>query len=117
METTIEKIQKPSAGMPSAYPKLLSDLKDRIRVAQIKVNLNVNRELVRLYWEIGETIVERQKNENWGARVIEKLGEDLQKAFPGIEGFSRRNIFRMRAFYQSYQTDKSIKMLERLWNE
>ena len=58
--------------------------------------------MILLYWSIGQTIVHRQKKNGWGTGVIEKLGKDIQKAFPGVEGFSRTNVFRMRAFYLAY---------------
>lgn len=89
--------------LPKEYPELLKNLKKRIQTAQLKAAIAVNQELITLYWDIGKAIVERQKNEKWGAGVIEKLGTDLQNAFPGIEGFSRTNIFRMRAFYLAYE--------------
>lgn len=86
----------------SAYRALLMDIKARIRVAQIKASLSVNRELIQLYWDIGGLIVDRQRAEGWGKSVVEKLASDVQKAFPGIEGFSPRNIWRMRAFHLAW---------------
>src|ERR1700722_11467451 len=58
-----------------------------------------------LYWNIGKTITEKQETSDWGTSIIEKLAKDLQNAFPGIEGFSRTNIFRMRAFYTAYRNN------------
>ena len=78
---------------------LLTDIKARIRVSQIKASLSVNRELIRLYWDIGGLIVSRQRAEGWGKSVVEKLASDVQRAFPGIEGFSPRNIWHMRSFH------------------
>ncbi len=66
--------------------------------------LSVNRELIQLYWEIGRLIVERQEREGWGRAVVERLADDIQSAFPGMGGFSRSNVFRMRAFYLAYCT-------------
>jgi hypothetical protein len=66
---------------PAAYAVLLNDLKGRIRTAQVKATLAVNREMIGLYWDIGRTIVERQKAEGWGKSVVERLGTDLQKEF------------------------------------
>ncbi len=51
----------------------------------------------------GEIIVEKQEKSGWGTKIIEKLAKDIQNAFPSIEGFSRTNTFRMRAFYIAYQ--------------
>lgn len=53
--------------LPSTYPQLLADIKTRICRARTKAALSVNSELIRLYWEIGGAIVERQRLEGWGA--------------------------------------------------
>jgi hypothetical protein len=99
-------------GLPavpsSGYRALLTDIKARIRVAQIKASLSVNRELIQLYWDIGGLIVNRQRAEGWGKSVVEKLASDVQKEFPGIEGFSPRNIWRMRAFYLAWAHSEPV---------
>ena len=96
-------LREPAADIPLAsYAALLNDLKGRIRTAQVKANLAVNRELLGLYWDIGQTIVERQKAEGWGKSIVDRLGADLQKEFPGESGFSPRNIWRMRSFYLAW---------------
>ena len=93
---------KPCDLEPSGYAELLAALKERIATARLEAALAVNAELVSLYWGIGQAIVERQQSARWGQSVVERLVEDLQKEFPGIEGFSPRNIWRMRAFYLAY---------------
>jgi len=50
-------VKPPLAGLPSGYAKFLEDVKSRIRTAQVKAALSVNRELILLYWDIGKTIV------------------------------------------------------------
>jgi predicted nuclease of restriction endonuclease-like (RecB) superfamily len=87
---------------PGGYDDFLRDLKDRIHTAQVRAALSVNRELVRLYWQIGRDITARQAEQGWGQAVIRRLAADLQSAFPGIEGFSPRNLERMRAFFLAY---------------
>jgi hypothetical protein len=74
------------------YPLLLEDLRSRIRAAQTRASLSVNRELVLLYWEIGQRILESQQREGWGAKVIDRLATDLRSSFPETTGFSRRNL-------------------------
>ncbi len=74
-------------------------LKERIRSAQLRAAQAVNRELIELYWQIGRSIVERQRSDGWGKSVVERLAKDLQAEFPGMSGFSPRNVWRMRAFY------------------
>ena len=78
--------------IPTGYAELLDEIKGRIRSAQIKAVLAVNSELIVLYWSIGRDIVQRQRREGWGKSVVERLGRDIQAAFPGIAGFSARNI-------------------------
>ncbi|MCB1181091.1 MAG: DUF1016 family protein [Chlamydiia bacterium] len=103
-DKTVAKRASSSAAQDlKGYKELLQDIKKRVKTSQIKAAVAVNRELIQLYWEIGRSIHIKQEKEGWGAHVIEKLAKDLQSAFPGIEGFSRRNIFRMRAFYQAYE--------------
>ncbi len=87
---------------PASYAKFISSLKVRIHSSQLKAVVAANRELIKLYWEIGKAIVEKQEQEGWGSKVLERVAKDLQREFTRIEGFSRANIFRMRAFYRAY---------------
>jgi len=84
------------------YGELLADLKSRIREAQLRAAVAANREMISLYWDIGRTIAERQDREGWGTSIIEQLGRDLRAAFPEVQGFSARNLWRMRALYRAY---------------
>jgi len=93
------------SGLPAGYSDFLEDLKTRIRAAQVKAALPVNRELIELYWHIGRSIVERQRAEGWGKSVVERLSRDVQVAFPGVGGFSSSNIWRMRSFYAAWRSE------------
>lgn len=74
------------------YAELFNSVKTRIRQAQYEALKAVNKELIMLYWDIGRMIVVRQEKEGWGKAVVETLAVDLQKEFPGVQGFSSRNI-------------------------
>lgn len=87
---------------PAGYADWLAELKSRIHTAQQRATLAVNRELVVLYWQIGRDILARQAEQGWGARVIERLAEDLRTAFPDMKGFSPRNLKYMRAFAEAW---------------
>ena len=87
---------------PEGYAEWLADLKSRIHTAQQRATLSVNRELVLLYWQIGQDILARQSAQGWGAKVIERLALDLRAAFPDMKGFSPRNLKYMRAFAQAW---------------
>jgi predicted nuclease of restriction endonuclease-like (RecB) superfamily len=89
--------------IPSDYPEFLRDLKTRIQSRQSQAVLAVNRELITLYWEIGQQIVERQEHSGWGDHVLAQLERDLKREMLGLEGFSRRNLYRMRSFYLAYR--------------
>ena len=91
----------------SDYLPFLNELKDQIRKAQLRAGLAANRELIYLYWNIGRSILERQKKEGWGAKIIDRLSDDLKKEFPNMRGFSARNLKYMRAFAEIWQ-DKAI---------
>ena len=91
------------------YDHFLQALKERIRTAQIRAALAVNRELVMLYWQIGQEIRLRQQAQGWGAKVISKLAKDLQKAFPDMKGFSRTNLLYMRAFAEAYPDEQIVQ--------
>ena len=75
----------------STYPALLAGIKKRIRSAQVQASLAVNQELILLYWGIGKEILDRQELEGWGTKVIERLAQDLQGAFPEMRGLSTRS--------------------------
>ncbi|MDD4978574.1 MAG: PDDEXK nuclease domain-containing protein [Gallionella sp.] len=87
---------------PEGYADWLADLKARIHSAQQRATLAVNRELVLLYWQIGRDILARQSAQGWGAKVIERLAQDLRAAFPDMKGFSPRNLKYMRAFAEAW---------------
>jgi predicted nuclease of restriction endonuclease-like (RecB) superfamily len=85
--------------LPDDYLPVLADLKRRIAAAQTRAGLAVNRELIALYWHVGKTIAQRQMRVGWGEAVVERLAHDLRQSFPDLQGFSARNIWRMRAFF------------------
>ena len=90
------------------YRLFIENIKSKIRAAQVKASFSVNAELIQLYWEIGRSVIDRQNKDGWGSSVIEQMSRDIQKEFPGIEGFSSSNISRMRAFYLAWKDIKTI---------
>lgn len=93
------------------YDSFLNDLKVRIRSAQVKALLSVNRELVQLYWSIGKSIVEQQENAGWGKAVVENLAKDLKNEFPEVKGLSSRNLWDMRRFYEAYRHHSNLRQV------
>lgn len=95
--------------LPPDYAAWLAELNRRIHSAQQRATLAVNRELVLLYWQIGRDILERQNREGWGAKVIERLAQDLRSAFPDMKGFSPRNLKYMRAFAEAWPDEAIVQ--------
>jgi predicted nuclease of restriction endonuclease-like (RecB) superfamily len=99
--------------VPGGYGALLIEIKERVRFAQLAAFRAVNKELVGLYWDIGRMIVERQAGETWGKAIVQQLAEDLRQEFPGVGGFSASNLWRMKAFYESYHASEKLAPLVR----
>lgn len=94
---------------PAGYNDWLTDLKGRIHSAQQRATLAVNRELVLLYWQIGQDILTRQAEQGWGSKVIDRLAQDLRAAFPKMKGFSPRNLKYMRAFAEAWPDSEFVQ--------
>jgi len=97
-------------GLPD-YADLLAEVKERVRAAQYAALKSVNKELVALYWDIGRLIINRQTDALHGAAIAEQLAADLRKEFPGVGGYSRRNVFYMREFYVAYRDLPKVQPL------
>jgi predicted nuclease of restriction endonuclease-like (RecB) superfamily len=93
------------------YASLLAEVKERVRAAQYAALKVVNKELVTLYWDIGRLIVNRQADAAHGDAIAEQLASDLRVEFPGVGGYSRRNIFYMREFYLTYRDLPKVQPL------
>ena len=91
------------------YGTLLADIKQRVRAAQYAALKAANTELVTLYWDIGRMIIERQAGNTWGRSVVERLAADLRLEFPGVQGFSARNIWNMRKFHIHYGKNQKLQ--------
>jgi predicted nuclease of restriction endonuclease-like (RecB) superfamily len=111
----MSKLSKPAntpVGLtpaPEGYADWLTELKGRIHSAQQRATLSVNRELVMLYWQMGQGILARQAHQGWGAKVIDRLAHDLRAAFPQMQGFSPRNLKYMRAFAQAWPDSEFVQ--------
>ena len=78
--------------LPEGYTSWFAALKSNIAKTRLKVILNANSDMILLYWSIGTRVLEQQKSEGWGARIIDRLAHDLKNAFPDMKGFSSRNL-------------------------
>lgn len=105
----INEIDKP------IYNEWVNEIKDKILSAQQKAAISVNRELLKLYWEIGKSISSKINDSKWGSYVVEELAKDLKNEFPNQKGFSRSNIFSMKKWYEFYSvSDLQIEKVQQL---
>jgi predicted nuclease of restriction endonuclease-like (RecB) superfamily len=102
-----------SSVVTTEYKTFLKEIKERIYKAQYDALKAVNKELINLYWDIGRSIVAKQEKLGWGKAIVETLAKDLQKEFPGIQGFSSANLWRMRNFYLTYRLNEKLAPLVR----
>ena len=102
-----KKLKSAAVKRPD-FVALLAEVKRRIQAAQTRVVFAVNAELVRLYWDIGRIVDDRQRRGGWGAAVIPRLALKLKNELPDLKGFSERNIDRMIAFFRGYPTPRDF---------
>jgi len=95
----------------TAYIELLNDIKKNLVNSRIRAVRSINSELIGLYWNIGKLILEKQNANSWGKSIVEKLSKDLQKEYPQQTGFSARNLWDMRRFYDKYQNEPKLRQL------
>lgn len=91
------------------YGSFIKEIKELIYRRQYEAMKKVNAELIQLYWEIGEEIEYQQREEGWGKSIVEVLSKELQKEFPGVAGFSARNLWLMRSFYIEYSQNAKLQ--------
>jgi predicted nuclease of restriction endonuclease-like (RecB) superfamily len=84
------------------YSHFLQNILTKIQLARYDMLQSVSRQTVLLYWEIGRTVSEKMQLDGWGKSVVEQLSKDIQTEFPDVRGFSARNIWNMKKFYEFY---------------
>lgn len=97
--------------MPESYAAILGEIKERIRSERLRIVMAANASMVLLYWDVGQLILSRQKEEGWGAKVIDRLSADLRESFPEMQGLSPRNLKYMRAFALAWPDREIMQQL------
>lgn len=95
----------------STYLQFLKEIKEKIVSARINAYRGLNRGLIKLYWEIGKNIAERQEKFGWGKSIVERLSADLQKILRTTKGYSVQNLWYMRKFYLEYKNSPNLQQL------
>lgn len=104
----MKKRRDTALTLSTDYRQFVTELKSRITSARLSAARHVNREMVMLYWEIGQGIVEKQKALGWGESVVEIVATDLRTAFPDVKGFSARSVWEMKRLYEAYSAPEVL---------
>jgi predicted nuclease of restriction endonuclease-like (RecB) superfamily len=95
-------IPESKVNLPEGYGNFIKEIKNRIVTERTKSVLSANSRMILLYWEIGNSILLKQTEKGWGAKIIDRISFDLKKAFPDLKGFSPRNLKYMRKFAEAW---------------
>ncbi len=111
-KTPVKSKAAPSKAMPVlSADEVFAEIVSLIRQARQRALQSVNTELVGLYWRIGQYISRKLETAEWGEGVVDQLAKHLARTLPGLRGFTRSNLFRMRQFYETYAGDKKVSPL------
>ena len=93
--------------------KQFTEITSLIASAKSRAYQAVNKELVSLYWHVGEYVHHKVTSNAWGKSVVKDLAEYIQKSEPNVLGFSAQNIWRMKQFYETYSNNQKLATLSR----
>ncbi|GHT77267.1 hypothetical protein AGMMS50262_17830 [Bacteroidia bacterium] len=96
------RLGKVDSGLSVEYRDFLQEILAKIQSARYEMLKTVSKQTLFLYWDIGKTVSRKVQEAGWGQSVVEQLSKDLQTEFPGVRGFSARNIWRMKTLYEFY---------------
>lgn len=93
------------------YTHWLQEIKVKIKQAQVRAALAASRELILFYWDLGKSISKTLQENTWGNKVIDQLSKDLASEFPAIKGFSRRNLYYVKKFYEFFSSFSDAEVI------
>ena len=88
-----------------------SEIINMIETRRNNAYRKVNEELIGLYWDFGKYISEKVNDSNWGDKIVDKLVEFMKREYPTMKGFTRRGIYRMKQFYETYKDNGIVSTL------
>ncbi len=97
--------------LDQAMEQSFAEVVEMIQAAKQRAVQAVNTHLVELYWQVGAYISHKLEQAEWGDGVVQQLADYLARTQPGLRGFTRRNLFRMRKFYETYRDDEKVSAL------
>jgi hypothetical protein len=109
MKRKTSLVPAPSDTLTNSFEEIVT----LIQQARQRAFQAVNTELIDLYWRVGEYIGHKLASAAWGEGVVEQLARYIAQKHPELRGFTRRNLFRMRQFYETYRNDEKVAPLVR----
>ena len=88
-----------------------SEIINMIETRRNNAYRKVNEELIGLYWDFGKYISEKVNDSNWGDKIVAKLAQFMKREYPTMKGFTRRGIYRMKQFYETYKDNEIVSTL------
>jgi predicted nuclease of restriction endonuclease-like (RecB) superfamily len=107
-----DKRPSKTSVLPAASEDLaFAEVVDMIQSTRGRALAAVNAALVDLYWRVGEYISRKLETAAWGEGVVDELARYIHRRHPNLRGFTRRNLFRMRQFFEAYAKDERVPAL------
>jgi hypothetical protein len=100
-----------SAVSAASEERAFAEVLEMIQTARGRAVAAVNTALIDLYWRVGEYISRKLETATWGEGVVEELARYIQRRQPNLREFTRRNLFRMRQFFEAYTKDEKVSAL------
>ena len=97
--------------MENSLDTNFSEIINMIETRRNNAYRKVNEELIGLYWDFGKYISEKVNDSNWGDKIVDKLEEFMKREYPTMKGFTRRGIYRMKQFYETYKDNENVSTL------
>ena len=110
---TVREAKTKNSEVVRSEEHRFSEIAQLIEAARESTLRTVNTALIDLYWQIGQTLSRRIEAAEWGEGVIDRLAEYLARTQPGLRGFTRANLFRMRQFFETYRDEEKVVPLVR----
>lgn len=96
--------------LKESYKEWIVELKQKVKSAQIKAAVSVNKELILFYWDFGENLSHQLEQSNWGDKVLDNVSKDLRNAFPEMKGFSKTNLKYIKRFYEYFSSQNLVDL-------
>lgn len=103
--------ERDKMNLDDDYIIWIEEIKKKVRTAQIKAAVTINKELILFYWDFGKMLTIKMENTEWGDKVLDKVSKDLRKEFPDMSGFSKTNLKYIKRFYEYFSSQNLVEFV------